>query len=69
MIHTNVDRDGTMEGIDTASIKGFLSLCPLPAIVSGGIASLADLSNIQSIADDNLFGAILENPSTQVPSI
>ena len=59
VIHTNVDRDGTMEGIDTASIKGFLSVCPLPVIVSGGIASLSDLSEIQSIGDDNLLGAIL----------
>ena len=59
IIHTNVDRDGTMEGIDAASTKNFLSMCPLPVIVSGGIASLADLSDIQSIADDNLFGAIL----------
>ncbi|MCY3625150.1 MAG: 1-(5-phosphoribosyl)-5-[(5-phosphoribosylamino)methylideneamino]imidazole-4-carboxamide isomerase [Candidatus Dadabacteria bacterium] len=59
VIHTNVDRDGTMEGIDTASIRNFLSMSPLPVIVSGGIASLADLSNIQSIADGNLFGAIL----------
>lgn len=59
VIHTNVDRDGTMEGIDTVSIKSFLSLCPLPVIVSGGIASLADLSEIQSIGDDNLMGAIL----------
>ncbi len=59
VIHTNVDRDGTMEGIDTASIKGFLSLCSLPVIVSGGIASLADLSEIESVGDDNLLGAIL----------
>ena len=59
VIHTNVDRDGTMEGIDTVSIKSFLSLCPIPVIVSGGIASLADLSEIQSIGDDNLMGAIL----------
>lgn len=58
-IHTNVDRDGTMEGIDAASIKNFLSMCPLPVIVSGGIASLADLSEIQAIGDDNLLGAIL----------
>ncbi len=59
VIHTNVDRDGTMEGIETASIKSFLSLCPLPAIISGGIASLADLSEIQSIGNDNLLGVIL----------
>ena len=59
VIHTNVDRDGTMEGIDADSVKSFLSLCPLPVIVSGGIASLADLSEIQSIGNDNLVGAIL----------
>ena len=59
VIHTNVDRDGTMEGIDTASIKSFLSLCPIPVIVSGGIASSADLSEIRSIGNDNLLGAIL----------
>lgn len=59
VIHTNVDRDGTMEGIDTASVENFLSLCPLPVIVSGGIASLTDLKEIQSIGDDNLLGAIL----------
>ena len=59
VIHTNVDRDGTMEGIDAASVKSFLSLCPLPVIVSGGIASLADLGEIRSIGNDNLLGAIL----------
>ena len=59
VIHTNVDRDGTMEGIDTTSIENFLSLCPIPVIVSGGIASLTDLSEIQSIGDENLLGAIL----------
>jgi len=59
VIHTNVDRDGTMEGIDTTSINNFLSLCPLPVIVSGGIASLADLREIESIGDNKLLGAIL----------
>ena len=59
VIHTNVDRDGTMEGTDMASVRDFLSVCPLPVIVSGGIASLGDLEEIQSIEDENLVGAIL----------
>lgn len=59
VIHTNVDRDGTMEGTDTASVRDFLSVCPLPVIVSGGIASLDDLEKIQSVGDANLVGAIL----------
>ncbi len=59
VIHTNVDRDGTMEGVETDSIKNFLSLSALPVVVSGGIASLVDLEQIQSIRNDNLLGAIL----------
>ncbi len=59
VIHTNVDRDGTMEGTETASVRDFLSICPLPVIVSGGIASLADLEKIQSVGETNLLGAIL----------
>jgi len=59
VIHTNIDRDGTMEGTDTASVKDFLSICPIPVIVSGGIASLGDLEKIQSIGETNLVGAIL----------
>ena len=59
VIHTDVDKDGTMEGINTDSIKDFLSVCPLPVIVSGGIASLSDLEKIESMGSKNLAGVIL----------
>lgn len=59
VIHTDVERDGTMEGINADSVKSFLSLCPLPVIISGGIASVSDLEDIRSTGSENLEGAIL----------
>ncbi|GBD38476.1 1-(5-phosphoribosyl)-5-[(5-phosphoribosylamino) methylideneamino] imidazole-4-carboxamide isomerase [bacterium HR37] len=59
LIHTDVDRDGTMEGINTDSIKRFLSLSPIPVIASGGIASIRDLELLSALEDLGLIGVIL----------
>ncbi len=59
VIHTNADKDGTMEGVETELIRKFLSNCPLPVIVSGGIASYSDLEKIMSLNKENLLGVIL----------
>jgi phosphoribosylformimino-5-aminoimidazole carboxamide ribotide isomerase len=54
-IHTNITRDGTLEGVD---LSGFRQLQPLgrPVIVAGGIASYADLD---SVRDAGAEGAIV----------
>lgn len=59
LIHTDVDRDGTLEGIDTDSIRRFLSLSPIPVIASGGIASIKDLELLSTLEDLGLIGVIL----------
>lgn len=59
VIHTDVDRDGTMEGVDADSIRSFLDRCALPVIASGGVASVSDLEEMASVADGKLVGAIL----------
>lgn len=59
LIHTDVDRDGTMEGINTDSIKRFLSLSPIPVIASGGIASIKDIELLSTLEDLGLIGVIL----------
>lgn len=59
IIRTDVDRDGTMEGINADSARSFLRMCPIAVIISGGIASVSDLEDIQSIGSENLEGAIL----------
>lgn len=59
VVRTDVDRDGTMEGVDADSIRSFLDECPLPVIASGGVASVSDLEEMASIGGGRLAGAIL----------
>ena len=59
IIHTNVDKDGTMEGIDVNPISDFISKSSIPVVVSGGIATISDLEKIHSISNSNLYGVIL----------
>ncbi|MCK5709912.1 MAG: 1-(5-phosphoribosyl)-5-[(5-phosphoribosylamino)methylideneamino]imidazole-4-carboxamide isomerase, partial [Deltaproteobacteria bacterium] len=43
VLNTNIDRDGTMEGINIESARKFISESPIPVITSGGIATMEDL--------------------------
>jgi phosphoribosylformimino-5-aminoimidazole carboxamide ribotide isomerase len=54
-IHTNVEHDGTLHGVD---LDGLQTLTPLglPVIVAGGIASIADL---HALRDGGAEGAII----------
>jgi phosphoribosylformimino-5-aminoimidazole carboxamide ribotide isomerase len=54
-IHTNIQHDGTMEGVD---LSGLHTLRPLgvPVIVAGGIAAIADL---EALRDAGAEGAII----------
>lgn len=59
ILNTNIDRDGTMEGIDIDAVKEFIESSPIPVIASGGIATDDDLEKLSSIEDAGLYGAIL----------
>jgi len=59
VLNTNIDRDGTMEGINIESAREFMHNSPIPVIVSGGIAALEDLEKLASIEHLGLYGAIL----------
>ncbi|MGQ0793658.1 MAG: 1-(5-phosphoribosyl)-5-[(5-phosphoribosylamino)methylideneamino]imidazole-4-carboxamide isomerase [Deltaproteobacteria bacterium] len=59
VIHTNVDRDGTMEGVNLASMREFAEASPLPVVASGGIASMSDLEKIATLEGEGVVGAIL----------
>lgn len=58
-VHTNVDKDGTMEGINTEPIKEFIESCSVPVIASGGIATIEDLEKLSKLNEDGLYGVIL----------
>lgn len=59
IINTNVDRDGTMEGVDPDSVREFVENSKLPVIASGGFANMSDLESVSRINSDNLDGVIL----------
>lgn len=59
ILNTNIDRDGTMEGLNIGPATEFLDNSPVPVIVSGGIASMDDLVNLDSINHTKLYGVIL----------
>ena len=59
VLNTNIDRDGTMEGINIESAREFINESPIPVIASGGIATMEDLEKLASIEHLGLYGAIL----------
>ncbi len=59
VLNTNIDRDGTMEGINIESAREFINKSPIPVIASGGIATMEDLEKLSSIEHLGLYGAIL----------
>ncbi len=59
VLNTNIDRDGTMEGINIDGARQFIEESPIPVIASGGIATMEDLEKLASIEHLGLYGAIL----------
>ncbi len=59
VLNTNIDRDGTMEGINIDGAREFIEESPIPVIASGGIATMEDLEKLASIEHLGLYGAIL----------
>ena len=58
-INTNVDKDGTMEGINPESILKFIDKCSRPVIASGGISTMEDLEKLSNLNNSGLHGVIL----------
>ena len=59
ILNTNIDRDGTMEGINLDQVRDFIDASPIPVIASGGIATMDDLDKLATIENLGLSGVIL----------
>lgn len=59
VIHTDIDRDGTMGGINPNSIERFVKSSPIPVVASGGISSMEDIEKLSSLENVGLAGVIL----------
>lgn len=55
IIHTDIDRDGAMQGPNIAASDALARACGLPVIVSGGVSSLDDL---KAMRGTHVAGAI-----------
>jgi phosphoribosylformimino-5-aminoimidazole carboxamide ribotide isomerase len=59
IVHTDVDRDGTMSGINLNTVQEFVESSPIPVIASGGIATMEDIEKLSSSEEFGLMGVIL----------
>ena len=56
IIHTDIDRDGVLQGVNWAATLDLASQTSIPVIASGGLASLDDIRRLAS--EPSLAGAI-----------
>ncbi|MDY0240544.1 MAG: 1-(5-phosphoribosyl)-5-[(5-phosphoribosylamino)methylideneamino]imidazole-4-carboxamide isomerase [Rhodospirillaceae bacterium] len=58
IIHTDIDRDGLMQGPNIAATAALAEALSVPVIVSGGVSSLDDLAAIKARAASGIAGVI-----------
>jgi phosphoribosylformimino-5-aminoimidazole carboxamide ribotide isomerase len=58
VIHTDISRDGTLEGYDTRAIEPLLDR-GMGVIAAGGISSIADLEALKALTPRGLEGAVI----------
>lgn len=58
IIHTDISRDGTLEGYDTGALEPVLDR-GMGIIAAGGISSLSDLGKIKGLRQRGIEGAIV----------
>ena len=59
VIVTDIERDGTLSGMNIQKFRRLLERSPFPLILSGGIASLEDIRSLVSLGADKLQGIII----------
>ena len=59
IVHTDIERDGALEGANVAATAALARRLKTPVIASGGIASLADIAALRAHEADGVAGAIL----------
>lgn len=58
LIHTDIGRDGAMEGPNLAATLEIANAVTIPVIVSGGISSMDDIQQIADVGPGKLEGVI-----------
>lgn len=58
IIHTDIDRDGAMSGMNVAATAALADALTTPVIASGGVTSLDDLAAVKRAAASGIIGVI-----------
>ncbi len=59
IIRTDIDRDGTMSGVDLSRLEDFLGICKIPVLTSGGVSCEEDIEKILPFESAGLRGVIV----------
>ncbi|MEJ5338544.1 MAG: 1-(5-phosphoribosyl)-5-[(5-phosphoribosylamino)methylideneamino]imidazole-4-carboxamide isomerase [Aquificaceae bacterium] len=55
-LYTNIDRDGTLEGVDAEPYREFRKFVKKPLLASGGVASLEDIKRLMGVVEGVVVG-------------
>lgn len=58
IVHTDIGRDGMLNGVNVESTVALAQAVHVPVIASGGITSLDDIRALCAVADEGIEGAI-----------
>ena len=59
IIYTDINRDGTGEGINMDNTVKLAKSVTIPVIASGGVGSIQDVTNVKEAGKDNVAGMII----------
>jgi len=59
IIHTDIHRDGTMQGPNLEALRELASVVSIPVIASGGVSSVTDLLSLLALESQGVTGAIV----------
>ena len=59
IVYTDIKRDGMGTGVNIEATKELAKAVSIPVIASGGVATIADIENLLSVKDCEIYGVII----------
>ncbi len=59
IIHTDISRDGMMQGVNVDASRALAAELTIPVIASGGVTNLDDIEALLGAVDDGVAGAVI----------
>ncbi|MGP8153434.1 MAG: 1-(5-phosphoribosyl)-5-[(5-phosphoribosylamino)methylideneamino]imidazole-4-carboxamide isomerase [Smithella sp.] len=59
IVYTDIKRDGMGTGVNIEATKALAKAVNIPVIASGGVATIADIENLLSVKDCEIYGVII----------